>query len=201
MGTFTNQGVGAGAAAGDSTAVAVGRAIVGAVGTAIGSASAEAAGAGGLTAALRDRPILRHLAQLLRDTGQFHRVTTTGEVERKGESAEHYKFATLSLTGFTEQPWAGDPDEDTVVQRTVTYQLVIAVRDEDPDCRDDELDRLVQVAHNTLGGRSYSDATESEQSYLTGGRYLPAVSPQREAVLTGQWVQMVEDWNQHYATV
>lgn len=144
-----------------------------------------------MTALYRDRQYLKIIAGLLVETGQFDAVTTTGPPEDRGQTAEYLKLAGLELAGFKEETWASEPTGPSYL-RTVQYLLYLHVRDPDPDARDDEIDRLAQLAANAvvaqeLGGESVFQATT-----LARGQYQAAVAPERRLKIAGEFQYVLE---------
>ena len=145
----------------------------------------------------RDRSFLRLIATLLRATDEFQDVTTSGLPEDVGRSAESYRHASLELTGFEETPYGTD---HTYVPRlrTVTFVLTIGVRDQDSDVRDDELDRLGNIAKNAINGQSLAGANYPALTYLgRKGSYLSMKGIERRLQIAGTFAYDVPDWNLH----
>lgn len=147
-------------------------------------------------AGTRDRKILKVIASLLRDASEFGLVTTSGPPEVHGQSAEHARLAGLELSDFVETSEYSDHDASYLI-RVVQYILHIYVRDQDPDVRDDEADRLYNVATNALSGVGYEADVIPERSWLRRGQYLPADGIERRLRVLGQFVYTVPNWASH----
>jgi hypothetical protein len=146
----------------------------------------------------RDRQLLALVADLLRATGEFDEVTTWGLPEARGSGAQEDRLAALELRGWEESDqsndYAGIPQD-----RTVAFALTILVRIADPDPRDDEADRLLNVAMNALNGASLAGANYPDRTRLRRGAWLPARAPERRLVAQGQFTYPVPDFPDHQA--
>lgn len=144
---------------------------------------------------VRDRPILRLIAAALLDTGEFHDVTTGGLPEDAGGSAEAYRLASLEITGFNEdRVTLGSDANGTPCLRTCRFNLTVQVRDPDADARDDEADRLAQVASNAINGKSFGGETFCDLTRLGDARYLPATGPERRLQQSGSFAYDITDY-------
>jgi hypothetical protein len=147
-------------------------------------------------AAVRDRTLLRVAADLLEATGQFDAVVTTGPPEERGRSAADDRMACLELQGWEEDDQANDYDA-TTQHRLVTFLLLVIVRIDDADLRDDEADRLVQVASNALNGTSLLGVTQPSGTRLRRGRWLPPAGDERRVAVQGQFTYLIDDFGLH----
>lgn len=148
--------------------------------------------------AFRDRHMLKLIAAALVATGEFDDVRTSGPPEERGTPSEESRLATLELKGWREEDQSND--YAAVIQdRTITFTLVIAVRHEDPDLRDDEADRLCQVCANAINGRSFGGVNIPDHTRLLSGVYHPAQSPERRLTCQGRLVYSVSDFGTHAA--
>ena len=138
---------------------------------------------------LRDRSILRAAAALLDDTGQFDmvRVQPPGET---GDPTDWSRVAWLELAGWREVNQSCDAD-DWPVDRAVIFKLTIGVRDEDAGVRDDEADRLSQVASNTLNFAALGGETYPFKTLIDAGTWANPSPPERRVVLRGTWTQQL----------
>lgn len=143
-------------------------------------------------AVYRDRQILHLIAGILRDTGQFELVTTSGLPEVQGQPAEAATLATLEIDSWDEDKFADEPVDAFSYFRTVRYTLTIHVRNADPDARDDEADRLAAVCGNALVGENYGGEMIETYSTLQKGTYQPAASVERRLKIAGQFAYDVE---------
>jgi hypothetical protein len=141
---------------------------------------------------LDDYQYLRLIAERLGDTGEFDEVTTTGLPEGMGGSADDARLACLELATWQDVDLYSDPDATPQV-RTVHYHLHILVRSEDPDVRDDEVDRLAAVAGAALNGASLGDASFTGKMRLSRGRWLTAAGPERRMHVNGEFSYLIPD--------
>lgn len=135
---------------------------------------------------VRDREILKALAELVGRTRQFDEVTTRGKPEFRGGSAQMVRLASFELNGWFEESLGCDPG-GIAVERTVDYTLTIHVRDGDADERDDECDRLYSVAANALNGTSLDGQLFAEKGFLLRGKYVPTDGPERRLAASGRF--------------
>jgi hypothetical protein len=150
-------------------------------------------------AAYRDYQFLRILADLLAATDEFDEVRTGGLPELQGASAAADRLACLELAGWEDRDNYDDPDSVPQI-RTVHYWLHLLVRAEDPDLRDDETDRLLAVAVNTLNGVALGATSYPNKSRLSRGHWLDAAGPERRMKVAGQFVYEVDDYSLHSTT-
>mgnify|MGYP000906379969 CR=1 FL=1 len=142
----------------------------------------------------RDRDFLRAIAKRLNDTGQFDAVTTSGPPEDRGQSAENLKLAGLELASFIEV--SAESDYAALPQRrTVSYTLHLYVRNPDPDARDDELDRLAQVAGNALTFAGLLSENAPDLCTCGRGNYGAGTSVERRLTMYGSFVYLIPDTN------
>jgi hypothetical protein len=144
----------------------------------------------------RDRTLLHAIADRLRATGQWDEVLTTGPPEDKGASAASVKLACLELAAFDEFDLLDDYASITQ-ERNVRYTLLVLVRDQDADTRDDEADRLCNVASNALNGVSIAGQTVADKTRLRRGVWQPAAAPERRIVVQGEFTYLVDDFSLH----
>jgi hypothetical protein len=141
----------------------------------------------------RDRDYLRFCRDLLELTDEFGLVTTSGLPESDGQSAEVQKLASLELKGYREDHLGSDYNAQPLL-RSVEFLLTIHVRDPDPDARDDELDRLAQVAGNALVGKPLGGESLAPFTQLGRGVYEAAQGPERRLRVLGTFVYEISDW-------
>jgi hypothetical protein len=141
----------------------------------------------------RDRDILKAIAGLIRNTNQFDDVFTWGMPEFQGSSASEVKVACVEITNFEEHTQADDfaaiPQD-----RTIYFDITVLVRMNDPDLRDDEADRLVNVCANALTGQSILGQTVLDWTRIARGRWLKATAPERRVVCSSQCTYTVFDY-------
>jgi hypothetical protein len=100
----------------------------------------------------------------------------------------------------------GDGDEELLwddgsgpadIVRTVNYTITIMVREEDPEVRVRELDRLFCVAANAIGGVSLLDVTIPDLGWIRRGHYQPAVSSEQRMRCTARFAYFIDGFGNH----
>ena len=147
----------------------------------------------------RDRQVLARLADVIAVADAagvggsgFHEVRTNGLPEDVGASAEHYRKVSMDVVGWTERDLFSEPGRAVTVERTAEIRVVVHVRDQDPDARDDEADRLANLASNSVHQASLEGWLVADKSHLRRGRYAAATGVERRIELTGQICYLVD---------
>ena len=151
------------------------------------------------TLPVRDRPILRLIRDALMASKEFDAVTTSGLPEMDGQSAGIARLGSLELQSSKEVVLFSDPYNVTV-ERTVHFLLTVSDRDNDPDARDDEADRLVAVAANAINGNDFGGVTIVDRTFLSAGTHLPPMGVERRIKAAGQFVYLIPSWNTRNTT-
>jgi hypothetical protein len=144
----------------------------------------------------RDRDILEAAHDLLAATGEFDGVYLTGLPEEKGRPSGHRNACALAVLDWDDTSFAEDQSQ-TAITRKVRWAVTLMARREDPDARDRELDRLAQVAMNTLDGVSLAGLTFPAQTKLKKGRYEKPAPPERRLTVTGEFAYLVTGYGGH----
>lgn len=149
----------------------------------------------------RDRQILKAMADALRVVNAFDDVMTAGLPEAGNDFPSGVnKACVLELVSWvvsdddTADSGAG---EDMV--REVLFTAWVSVRDEDPDTRDDEADRLACLVENTLGNTSFLSATLPGMTYFLHGEWQKPTHPERRIKLDGHTAYLIDSWQSHDA--
>lgn len=147
----------------------------------------------------RDRTYLYLIRDLLVATGAFDEVRTSGRPEDAGVGSYDVKLASLELDGFVETDEYDDDDATPSIRR-VNFTLWIMARvGTDPDLRDDECDRLQQVASNAINGQSFGATAYYGYTRIKGGKYERATGPERRLACAGQFAYEIPDFDAHDA--
>jgi hypothetical protein len=142
----------------------------------------------------RDRTLLKVVQALLRTTQAFDQVLTTDLPESLAGS-DRTKLAALSIGGWKEETtFDGDP---APCERLVQFFLTICVRHPDPESRDDEVDRLSQVASNAVNLQMLGGVVAYQKTKLFKCQWLPAEGVERRARIIGEWVQILDSIVEH----
>jgi hypothetical protein len=148
--------------------------------------------------AYRDRTLLtKFVVPALEATREFDVVALrhSSEIHSKSEAFDR-AAAFLEIDGFEEKD-VRDDYGDTPSDRTVEFTLVIAVRREDIDERDDEADRLCAVAANAINDLAMGGANYPALTRVRGGKWQPPQTPERRVSLRGRLVYEVTGWGEH----
>lgn len=148
----------------------------------------------------RDWWVLEAIRDLLKETRQFDDVYLSGLPEQHGRSAGELKIAVLEPNDWEELDESDDPDDvqDTVRMR---FKLTLIVRAEDPELRDREVDRLLNVAKNVIDGQPLVlGQTIQGWTKLRRGKWEPAKGIERRQAVTGETAYFVNGDDQHDET-
>jgi len=121
----------------------------------------------------RDSDAIEAAAALLAATGEFVEVSVGRPLGRSGVAADRAPLARLVPRGWDED----DLDRDAGLRR-VAFEIVLAVRDDDPGRGLDRLDRLGSLARDAirgadLGGGCIPALTRARLGRLDRGRKPP----------------------------
>jgi len=141
----------------------------------------------------RDWDVLDAAKTLLEGTKQFDGVYRGALPELKGQAAGDRFAAVLSMRSWEELSESADP---SVIQSTrrLKWKLTLIVRDDDPEVRERELDRLLAVAEDALDGQSLAGITLPDWTYLASGVYEDPKPPEQRMTVLGQTAYYVEGW-------
>jgi hypothetical protein len=148
----------------------------------------------------RDWYVLEAIRDLLQETRQFDDVYLSELPEARGRGAGELKVAVLEPNDWEELDESDDPDDvqDTVRMR---FKLTIIVRAEDPELRDREVDRLVNICKNTIDGQPIVlGQTIPGWTKLRRGKWDPAKAPERRQTITGETAYWVDGETEHDET-
>lgn len=142
----------------------------------------------------RETDILEEIVRLLTATGEFGSVWMCAMEEYQRNGAEDTSIAFVSPESWTEDT-DGDDETGPRERRDVTWLLTIVVKDENPERRNKQLDRLANVASNTLNGVSYLNQTVLAWSRLTNGRYSASDHPYKFMDITGKFTLLLNGYD------
>lgn len=127
-------------------------------------------GAASATTPVSDRHIMRSIKQALEATGQFDAVYRGIITDGAGKPADFKAIAVIYMDNFEEPTFADDYD-DTQSQHTLRFRITIEVREDDPELREDELDRLRCVVQNAINYQTFNDVTIPGLTVVRTGSY------------------------------
>ena len=74
------------------------------------------------------------------------------------------------------------------MQVYVTFYVTVCFRDDDPEVRDREVDRLQNVVRNAINGQVIAPAEcFPSMTRLNRGEWLPSFAPERRIRMTGEF--------------
>ncbi len=143
---------------------------------------------------LRDFDVISAARDALAATGEFDGVYPGGLPEEEGATAGDTYAAYLAVRDWDEPTeFADDEFSADSGCRRVRYRLTLAVRRDDREERDRDLDRLFGVAANALDGVSLADLTLPRLTRLRRGTWEKPVPPERRMTCWGEFAYLVGD--------
>ena len=144
----------------------------------------------------RDYDVLDDVRARLVATKEFDAVYRSALPETKGQSAGDRFAAAVEHRSWEELSESADP---SVIQSTrkLKWRLTLLVRDDDPEVRERELDRLLAVAQDALDGQSLAGVTLPDWTYLSSGVYEDAKPPEQHMRVEGYCAYYIEGWAGH----
>lgn len=117
-----------------------------------------------------DRHIMRSIKEALEATGQFDAVLRGVITDAAGKPADYKAIAVIWMDNF-EEPTFADDEDATQSQHSIRFRITIEVREDDPELREDELDRLRCVVANAVNYQSFNDVTITGLTLVRSGTY------------------------------
>ena len=148
----------------------------------------------------RDWYVLEAIRDRLAETNAFDDVYLSGLPDGQGRGAGELKVAILEPADWDE---LDESDDEADVQDTVRvrFRLTLIVREEDPELRDREVDRLLNVAKNAINGQPLvPDQTIPGWTKLRKGKWEKAVTPERRMTVAGETAYWVDGETSHDET-
>jgi hypothetical protein len=141
--------------------------------------------------ASRDRDVFRALQAALGATGAFDAVLMHQYDTPANMSPDRNPVVVLRRTDWLETNLA-DP---TTIQRTVAFEIVIALRDDDPEARFEAIERLESLVLNALDGQNWAGLCLRDQTAIRRGSDDPTAShPEARVILKGQFAYILEGY-------
>lgn len=148
----------------------------------------------------RDWWVLEAIRDRLQETRQFDDVCLSGLPDQHGRNAGELKVAVLEPNDWEELDESDDPADvqDTVRMR---FKLTLIVRQEDPELRDREVDRLVNVCKNVIDGQPIVPLQVLPGwTKLRRGKWEPSKGIERRQTITGETAYFVDGETEHDET-
>jgi hypothetical protein len=145
-----------------------------------------------------DATVLQAIRDALIATKEFDGVYADLP-EFQGEAASDRTAAVVAPLDFDENDGWDDPT-DVLSTRHVRWNLMLIVREEDNQARQNELARLFALAQNELDGKSLGSITLPAFTRLRKGRYRNSNSPEQCLKAVGEFTYLVHGFGGHTAS-
>jgi hypothetical protein len=141
------------------------------------------------TALGRDRDIFRAIKAALDATNSFATVLLHQSVLNARAGADQNPIVTIQRTAVQENSRWGNP---ITIERTVSFDLTIAIRAEDHDERFEQMELLESVVMNVLSGQSWAGICLPDRSLIARGMDDPRPRhPEQRVVMKGQFTYLL----------
>ncbi len=140
----------------------------------------------------RERDIRTAIRDLLEQTGAFDGVYLSGLPEDRGEAATDAQAVSIEPSRTTSADVSDDDNGDLLM--TCQVNLVFLARHEDPQVRDENAERLLDVAADVLSGQAIDGATVPGKTRLVAWTWLKPAAPERRIAAVLQFQYLVEGW-------
>jgi hypothetical protein len=143
---------------------------------------------------MRDRDVRNAIHDALVETGAFDGVWIWGLPEAYGSGASQLAAAAIEPELSTQDDrWDSAPGGSLIVTSRVT--LTFLQRHEDPQLRDEAVERLFASAANALNGQSFAGLALPQLSRFLSWRWEKPQAPERRITSTFSYSYFVEGWN------
>lgn len=145
---------------------------------------------------MRDRDVRNAIQSALEATGAFDSVYVWGLPEDYGSGASQLAVAVIEPSVSTQTDlWDDNTTGALVVSSPVT--LTFLARDEDPQLRDEAVERLLDVAADALNGQSLASFTLPAFTKFSSWRWEKPTAPERRIIATFVYQYLVAGWDQY----
>jgi hypothetical protein len=142
-------------------------------------------------AGARDRDVFRALQAALQSLGVFDAVLLHQHGDTAHATADRNPIAVVRRTDWTESNIASP----TTIERNVNFEILIALRDDDPEPRFEALERLENLALNALDGQDWAGVCLRDKTSIQRGLDdTSARHPEARVILKGQFTYVVEGY-------
>lgn len=139
---------------------------------------------------MRDRDVRNAIQAVLVATGAFDGVYLWGFPDAAEQSAESLRaVAIMPGNGSETDEW--DSVSDGVIEITQRSKLVIMVRNDDKQARDETADQLFALTCNTLNGQSLAGLTIPMKTRIRKWDWRDPIPPERRIDLIIEYVYLV----------
>jgi hypothetical protein len=146
----------------------------------------------------RDRDVRLAIASILEATHEFDGVYVKSLSEVPSQRAGDARAVSIEpdTMDFSDD-WGGGPTDSTDPPPLIVsarLRLTFMTRLDDPSARDDEAERLANVAANALNGQSLAGLTLPAFSRFESLKWLPPEPPERRVSATFVYRYIVDSW-------
>jgi hypothetical protein len=139
----------------------------------------------------RDRDVFQAIKATLVGTQAFDAVLLHQAINHARTTADRNPIVTIRRTGWNE----ADLYDPTCFERTVSYDLTIALRMDDPEERFAALERLEDIAVNALDGQTLAGICVRHKTAIARGQDDPeARDPEQRVTLKGQFAYLFDGY-------
>ncbi|MGC8638733.1 MAG: hypothetical protein ACP5XB_02510 [Isosphaeraceae bacterium] len=140
----------------------------------------------------RERDIRIAIHDLLEQTDAFDGVYLTGLPEARGEPADDAQAVSIEPSKTTSSDVSDDDNGDLLL--TCQVDLVFLARHENPWVRDENVERLLNVAADALSGQSLGGATIPAKTRIVAWTWQKPAAPERRITAALQFQYLVAGW-------
>jgi len=153
----------------------------------------------------RDRDVRLAIASILDATNAFDGIYLRSISEVPSRRAADTRAVSIEPDSVDfSDPWGDDhsnPNSSSgALIVTGRLCLTFMVRHDDPDCRDDAAELLVNLACNALNDQSLADLTMPPFTRFQSLKWLPPEPPERRISATFAYRYSVDAWNSFNTT-
>jgi hypothetical protein len=142
---------------------------------------------------MRDRDVRNAIHDQLVATGAFDGVWIWGPPEDYGTAASSLAAVAIEPeSGSQEDRWDAGPNIGLEITGRVT--LIFYSRNDDPQLRDEAVERLLYTAADALQGQCLAGLTVCDRTRFTSWNWQPATAPERRIVSKFTYTYLVSGW-------
>lgn len=138
-----------------------------------------------------DRHVLRAIADAIRATNQFDGVYRGIITDGAGKPADFAAIAVVYADNF-EETSVYDDDDETQYQHNFRFRVTVEARNDDPELREEELDRLYCAIANVINYKSLDSLTIPALTLIRRGNYGKPDHPSQPLELYGETAYFVD---------
>lgn len=127
----------------------------------------------------RERDIRRAAIDLLKATGEFDDVYAYSMPEEQGQAAGDLKAAVVLPISGSDSLEYDDVGNGRPLCK-LTFHIVVMVRNDDPQVRDETAEMLLSFAKNAVNGKSLAGLTFPATTIVRNHQWVPEKPPERQ---------------------